>query len=66
MSKVTKKLLTIFIQKIPTRPTPPPPNNSECFEFQNYLKNAEPPLGSNSDIFNLRHIDGERPPQTDT
>ena len=30
---------------------PHPPDISDIFELQNYFKNADPPLGSNSDIF---------------
>ena len=31
-------------------------DNSEFFEFQNYLKNPDPPLGSNSDIIGFENI----------
>ena len=41
------------------------PDNSEIFELQNYLKNADPLSDQIQTFLNLRHIDGGRPPQTD-
>ena len=34
----------------------PPSDNSDIFEFQNYFKNADPLLGSISDISKLENI----------
>ena len=45
----------------------PPPlfDKSDFFGFQNYLKNADPTLGWNLDIFEFENNDGGRPPRTD-
>ena len=48
--------------------TPPPPrlDNSEIFEFQNYLKNADPPSRIKFRHFLIwEHIDGGRPLRAD-
>ena len=50
---ITKKNGKIW-EKFPIRLGPPPSDNSELFEFQNFLKTSDPPLGSNSELFEFQ------------